>query len=600
MLESDDRCKALTGLTTTDVLDLYNLCEHHVRETTTRKEDRQREAKQGSLAPWLAFVGTLVWLWQYPTGAALEVLTGVDAALMQRHIDRVLVAMDKALEKEMPNIFKWTDDQWKAFIAEQAETIRHDAGFLKDGKICLVIDGTEVVIYRPLHADHKKRFSGKKKQYALNLLIVCSLDGRIVWVSPEAHDGSPNDQAQWKKHPELRELLRKHGAGILGDGGFFPNTAEQGKAGQLISAFTPVRRPTKDPKTKKRAALAPAQRLFNLLVSQHRVIVENVIGRLKRWKVLSTLYRRYHYTPDKPDKEKSERQELGLIARVLAKLHNFLDSRAGKQSAPVSDVAPRSRSVSPMKVDTHLARSKSPARKRGWRPNVSAAEKRIQEAVDALVADDPKYKRSPEYASWRLLRDKGKVNGLGVLPSERRLPDSEAENVLIIKHDRNETWKMLEDRGVEVTVHYERGELRLPSSDADPGRPPKSVPVGVSPMRQQRENPFEVAPTPRPGSVADQRKKRAQESREDKRKKLRAEADAVRTAAQSAADAAGVASRAATDVRARVQADAADPNKARMVPVYEMEVETGIRTFVGKNTTVFIANPAAGRGRVKG
>lgn len=595
MLGSDDSCKALTGLTTTDVLDLYDRCQHHVRETTTRKEERQREAKQGSLAPWLAFVGTLVWLWEYPTGAALEVLTGVDAALMQRHIDRVLVAMDKALEEEMPDIFKWTNDHWQAFIAEQAHTIRQDARFLKDGKICLVIDGTEVVIYRPLHADHKKRFSGKKKQYALNLLIICSLDGRIVWVSPEAHDGSPNDQAQWKQNPELRELLRKHGAGILGDGGFFPNTAEQRKAGKLINAFTPVRRPTKDPKTKKRAALAPAKRLYNLLVSQHRVIVENVIGRMKRWKVLSTLYRRYHYTPEKPAKEKNERKELGLIARVLAKLHNFLDSRAGKQSAPVSDVAPRSRSVSPMQVDNHRGRSKSPARKRGWRPNVSAAEKRIQEAVNALVADDSKYTKSPEFASWRLLRDEGKVNGLGVLPSERDLPDSSVESVLIAKHDRNETWKMLEDRGVEVTVHYERAELRLPSSAADPGRPPQSVPVGVSPMRQQRENRFEVAPKPRPGTVAEERRKRAQESREEKRKKLRADAEEAGKAARSAADAAVVTSQEAIEVRARVQADANDPSKVRMVPVQEMVVETGTRTAIGKNTIGITADPVPGR-----
>lgn len=104
-------------------------------------------------------------------------------------------------------------------------------------------------------------------------------------ISDEAFDGVPNDQAQWKASG-FREYLEKYKAGILADGGFYLNTAEHKKAGpgKEINGTTPIRRPARAPGEKKNKSkkLNPAQRLYNLLVSQHRVVVENAIGSMKR------------------------------------------------------------------------------------------------------------------------------------------------------------------------------------------------------------------------------------------------------------------------------------------------------------------------------
>lgn len=239
-------------------------------------------------------------------------------------------------------------------------------------------------------------------------------------------DGVPNDQSEWKACG-IRELLVKNNVGIIADGGFFLNIKSQ-KPSDKLKGFTPIRRSsgevrrrllciifiiiiifqsvlqllisccpvpsqTEDPDAKKpKKKLQPAQRLYNLIVSKHRVVVENTIGSMKRWSVLSGVFRHYHYTATEvtddngetrrvpTDDEEFERARLAHIVRVCAKLHNWLveEARAGR-------------------------RERSPARAADWSPPVTETEKKIAADAEQLKADG----NEQAYKAWDSLNNLG-------------------------------------------------------------------------------------------------------------------------------------------------------------------------------------------------
>ena len=50
-------------------------------------------------------------------------LTGVDASNLSRQIRRGVRALGLALLGELPPVFGWTADQWRAYIKEQSQHI---------------------------------------------------------------------------------------------------------------------------------------------------------------------------------------------------------------------------------------------------------------------------------------------------------------------------------------------------------------------------------------------------------------------------------------------------------------------------------------------
>ena len=90
------------------------------------------------------------------------------------------------------------------------------------------------------------------------------------------------DQAQWNElHLRARFLQKSYG--ILGDGGFtFNRTTDT----ERINGWKPHKR-------KKGVPLTDEEKKENLWISQSRVVIENVIGQLKKWKVLAGKYKHY-------------------------------------------------------------------------------------------------------------------------------------------------------------------------------------------------------------------------------------------------------------------------------------------------------------------
>lgn len=133
---------------------------------------------------------TLFWLRYYLPQEICGVLFKIHPRTFAKIIRLGIKLLVTVLKKEVywpeQDEFDKEIDHWNKILPEKL-------------KNCItVIDGTEWRISRPVEwTVQKTMWSGKKKQHALNLLIITLLDGRIIYCSPVARP--PHDQAQFNR-----------------------------------------------------------------------------------------------------------------------------------------------------------------------------------------------------------------------------------------------------------------------------------------------------------------------------------------------------------------------------------------------------------------
>jgi hypothetical protein len=135
----------------------------------------------------------------------------------------------------------------------------------------LIIDATEQPIERP-QKNQKKYYSGKKKRHTIKTEIRITRKGRIVHVS-RSRRGAMHDFALHKEEPPIPPESRA-----------FVDSGYQG----LDKLHQATELPYKATKTKQ---LDKEEKEYNHALSRYRVIVENVIGDIKTFKILSDRYR---------------------------------------------------------------------------------------------------------------------------------------------------------------------------------------------------------------------------------------------------------------------------------------------------------------------
>ena len=135
----------------------------------------------------------------------------------------------------------------------------------------LIIDATEQPIERP-QKNQKKYYSGKKKRHTIKTEIRITRKGRIVHVS-RSRRGAMHDFALHKEEPTIPPESRA-----------FVDSGYQG----LDKLHQATELPYKATKTKQ---LDKEEKEYNHALSRFRVIVENVIGDIKTFKILSDRYR---------------------------------------------------------------------------------------------------------------------------------------------------------------------------------------------------------------------------------------------------------------------------------------------------------------------
>ena len=132
-----------------------------------------------------------------------------------------------------------------------------------------LVDGTLLPCWS--WAAHRGLYSGKHKTTGMNVQVVCTLDGELVWIS---------DPIEGARHDVF--CLDESGAlDGLNSGDW---TGDKGYVGRAM--ITPIK------KTTTRQELLDWQKTFNTAINKTRAVVERVIANLKNWRILHTDYRR--------------------------------------------------------------------------------------------------------------------------------------------------------------------------------------------------------------------------------------------------------------------------------------------------------------------
>lgn len=135
----------------------------------------------------------------------------------------------------------------------------------------LIVDATEQPIERPKKGQ-KPYYSGKKKRHTLKTEIRTNLKGRIVHVS-KSHPGAMHDFNLHKQEPPLPLKSRA-----------FVDSGYQGLDKIHRAVELPYKATEKKPLDKE-------EKEYNHALSRIRVRVENILGDIKTFKILSDRYR---------------------------------------------------------------------------------------------------------------------------------------------------------------------------------------------------------------------------------------------------------------------------------------------------------------------
>jgi hypothetical protein len=267
---------ALTGLSQKDFdalfVDVQQAQARRLEEATdTKRGFRPRQRKAGAGHPFDhdlrdRLLMALVWLRVYPTYELLGWLFGLDKSNAWHNVQDVLATLE----------------QMACFPLERPEArpqlTSKDDLFDAFPEVRLVVDATEQSFHRLKGWDNQKPFySGKRKRHTIKAQLICTPLGRVASVGPSV-PGSIHDLTLLRKSGEVDELA-----------------PEDGLMTDLAYVGLPDDRPglsvVLPHKAKKDVPLTDEQKGYNRRVSSCRVVVENLLARLKVFQVLRQTFR---------------------------------------------------------------------------------------------------------------------------------------------------------------------------------------------------------------------------------------------------------------------------------------------------------------------
>ena len=262
--------KALTGLHLSefealveDVLPLYQAGEIE----RLSRADRQRAIGGGhpfELDDRDHILLTVIWLRVYPTHEVLGYLFGVSAVTIGRSIGRVLPILEQAGRDtmRMPDPGKKRRRSLDDLLSDTPE-------------LAVVIDSFEQRVQRPKDKTQADSYySGKKKQHTLKSQIaVDEATGQIVDTSASVR--GPTADINLLEQSDLLNRLPQ-GVGGIGDLAY---VGIEKLHPQGLGA-SPRRKPRGQPRP-------PEDVLYNTAFSRRRIIVENTIGRMRRYQSIT-------------------------------------------------------------------------------------------------------------------------------------------------------------------------------------------------------------------------------------------------------------------------------------------------------------------------
>ena len=268
---------ALTGLSPKEFDTLFaDFQKEHARRleeaTHTKRGFRVRQRKSGAGHPFDhdlrdRLLMTLFWLRVYPTYELLGWFFGLDKSNAWHNVQDVLATLE----------------QLASFPLERPDRQRQpqaspDEVFAAFPQIRLVVDATEQSFHRLAGWDNQKPYySGKRKRHTIKTQLICTPAGRVGSVGPSV-PGSIHDLTLLRRSGQLDKLGSQDG--LMGDKAYV-GLADERPGLQVVLPHKAARgRP-----------LTEEQQLYNRRVSSCRVVVENLLARLKVFQVLRQTFR---------------------------------------------------------------------------------------------------------------------------------------------------------------------------------------------------------------------------------------------------------------------------------------------------------------------
>lgn len=287
---------------------------------TLRLRTTERKKERVSMQSHL-FI-TLFWLRNYPTDIVMKATFHLDERKITRVLRRTLTAIYESLE----DMITWPTDN--EFEEMKSKWNQHLPKHLKN--LVCVVDGTEIRIPRPSQPiEERSTYSVKKRQHSFTLILICLLDGRLIFGSEPLIGAS--DQRHWNDL-KLREKFVNKSYGVIGDGGFTFNHRDGDKRFGEIPILSAV--PHRKPRNRQ---LDENEKQDNKEISQYRVVIENLNRRLKGWRIFRETYRHFSLINNNQIDPKLVVSTTLLLTAFYNKFHPLRKEGWNPRSAKKSD-----------------------------------------------------------------------------------------------------------------------------------------------------------------------------------------------------------------------------------------------------------------------
>jgi len=285
--------QSMTGLRVSEFDALYkDMQGYYVEAEWQRLEriDRQREIGAGhpfTLSARDQILLTVVWLRVYPTYEVLGYLFGVSDTTTGRIVERI-VPMLEHMGRDSMRLPKPSRKRRR-----QLDDLLRDIP-----ELAVVVDSFEQRVQRPMdRAEAADLYSGKKKMHTLKSQVAVNEDsGQVVDVSVSVP--GPTADLSLLKQSDLMKRLPP-GVRAMGDLGYVG-------IGDLGCGSSPRRKARGKPRPQ-------ADIDYNTAFSRRRIVVEHIIGRMRRYQALfqSDRHHRQQHTA-------RVRAVAGLVNRQIA------------------------------------------------------------------------------------------------------------------------------------------------------------------------------------------------------------------------------------------------------------------------------------------
>jgi len=145
--------------------------------------------------------------------------------------------------------------------------------------------------WNDLKKNQREYYSGKKKRHTLKTQVIAE-ESNLKIICLEFDKGKCHDFKLFKNTTKIHPHIN-----IKADSGY------QGLLKLHANSNTPY-------KGSKNKPLTDLQKLYNHLLSKHRIFIEHVNGHLKRFKIISTRYR-------------NKRKKFNLRMNLIAGIYNY-------------------------------------------------------------------------------------------------------------------------------------------------------------------------------------------------------------------------------------------------------------------------------------